>query len=134
MTAPAATGYRAEAKLREVKIDPERPHLGSRHVPGWQCPCGANQGPTVLATIEDAQNAADMHTRQAHRGTFLTELSALAKSGGAVKGATVVGDAVTYAKQMDDGRYYLEMATGARFVVDHESRVSPYADGATRPE
>lgn len=135
MTTPSA-GYRAKPVIRQTPIVAEKPHGEQRDVHGWKCTCGADQGQTVLAIEDDAQNAADLHTRTAHPGTFLADLTGLARRGEIKSGIRVLGDKVTYVQPVAAGGTYFETAAGGRFrFADGDgTEVLAYTDASTRPE
>lgn len=125
------TQTRARPIIRRVPPADGRGPAYDAH--GWKCPCGADQGDTVLAIEADAQNAADQHTRENHLATVLHDLGQLHEHGNLKVGATFLGDIVRYTQDTEKG-LYVETAAKGRYVVDFEHKATPYTDGATRPE
>lgn len=135
MTIANPHAYVAKPVIRRVPVDPNKPAGEQRETWGWQCGCGSNEGPTVLATEDDAQNAADLHVRSGHPSTWIGALAGLSQTGTLKVGTRVLGDAIKYVQVMADGSgTYFETAAGGRYTVDEQHRVRPYVDAATRPE
>jgi hypothetical protein len=131
MTTDAAPLTRAKAVIRKQPAADGRGQPWEAH--GWQCPCGSDNGKTVIATKQDAENAADQHTREYHLSTVLADLGSLHSRDQLKVGATFVGDIVRFVKETEKGTY-VETAAHGRYVIDDSSQAKPYTDGPARPE